>query len=89
MLLVFKQSNHQNNNTTLNQNMKQLCISNPCLSLPPQSMALYWFSSSLVGFSHNLLLRSPAIHKILKLKTQRSEAPYRDLLTAFVSKYCK
>uniref|UniRef100_A0A671TTR7 Cytochrome c oxidase assembly factor COX18 n=1 Tax=Sparus aurata TaxID=8175 RepID=A0A671TTR7_SPAAU len=61
----------------------------PIAASVPSSMALYWFSSSLVGFSHNLLLRSPAIHKILKLKTQRSEAPYRDLLTAFVSKYCK
>ncbi|KAM8733061.1 cytochrome c oxidase assembly protein COX18, mitochondrial isoform 1-T1 [Acanthopagrus schlegelii] len=61
----------------------------PIAASVPSSMALYWFSSSLVGFSHNLLLRSPAIHRILKLKSQRSESPYRDLLSAFVSKYCK
>lgn len=57
--------------------------------LTPQSMALYWFSSSLVGFSHNLLLRSPVIHKFLKLQTQQSDSPYRDLLSAFIAKYCK
>lgn len=61
----------------------------PIAATVPSSMALYWFSSSLVGFGHNLLLRSPALHKILKLRTQRSESPYRDLLSAFITKYCK
>lgn len=61
----------------------------PIAATVPSSMALYWFTSSLVGFSHNLILRSPAIHRILRLKTQRSESPYRDLLSAFVSKYWK
>lgn len=66
--------------------------SNITLSTPPsllQSMVLYWFTSSLVGLSHNLLLRSAAVHKILQLRTQRSQSPYRDLLSAFLSKYCK
>lgn len=59
------------------------------LYLTPQSMALYWFTSSLVGFSHNLLLRSPVIHKFLRLQTQQSDSPYRDLLSAFITKYSK
>ncbi|KAK9518652.1 hypothetical protein VZT92_022851, partial [Zoarces viviparus] len=61
----------------------------PIAATVPSSMALYWFTSSLVGFSHNIVLRSPAIHKFLKLQTVRSESPYRDLLSAFISKYCK
>ncbi|XP_070819599.1 cytochrome c oxidase assembly protein COX18, mitochondrial isoform X2 [Chaetodon trifascialis] len=61
----------------------------PIAATVPSCMALYWFTSSLAGFSHNLLLRSPAIHKILKLQTQRSDSPYRDLLSAFIAKYCK
>lgn len=52
-------------------------------------MALYWFSSSLVGLGHNLLLQSPALHRRLKLPAQRSQTPYRDLLAAFLNKYCK
>ncbi|XP_041653419.1 cytochrome c oxidase assembly protein COX18, mitochondrial [Cheilinus undulatus] len=61
----------------------------PIAATVPSSMALYWFVSSLVGFSHNLVLRSPFVHKILQLKTARSDTPYRDLLTAFVNKYFK
>ncbi|XP_034545812.1 cytochrome c oxidase assembly protein COX18, mitochondrial [Notolabrus celidotus] len=61
----------------------------PVAATVPSSMALYWFVSSLVGFSHNLLLRSPTVHKILRLRTQRSESPYRDLLSAFTNKYFK
>ncbi|XP_068460289.1 cytochrome c oxidase assembly protein COX18, mitochondrial [Clinocottus analis] len=61
----------------------------PIAATVPSSLALYWFTSSLVGFSHNLLLRSPAIHKVLDLQTVRSASPYRDLLSAFISKYCK
>lgn len=52
-------------------------------------MALYWFSSSLVGLCHNLLLRSPTVHRALQLPTQRSATPYRDLLAALLSKYGK
>ncbi|XP_067375180.1 cytochrome c oxidase assembly protein COX18, mitochondrial isoform X2 [Channa argus] len=61
----------------------------PITATVPSSMALYWFTSSLVGLSHNLMLRSVLIHKILQLRTHRSETPYRDLLSAFLSKYCK
>lgn len=61
----------------------------PIAATVPSSMALYWFTSSLVGLSHNLLLRSPKLHKILQLPTQRSDSPYRDLLAAFISKYCR
>ncbi|XP_069029324.1 cytochrome c oxidase assembly protein COX18, mitochondrial isoform X2 [Embiotoca jacksoni] len=61
----------------------------PIAAAVPSSMALYWFTSSLVGFSHNLLLRSPAVHKVLRLRTLRSETPYRDLLSAFSAKYFK
>lgn len=61
----------------------------PIAASVPSSMALYWFCSSLVGFSHNLLLRSPAVHRTLRLPGQRSRTPYRDLLSAFRSKYWK
>ncbi|XP_019202480.1 cytochrome c oxidase assembly protein COX18, mitochondrial isoform X2 [Oreochromis niloticus] len=61
----------------------------PIAATVPSSMALYWFASSLVGFSHNLLLRSPSIHRLLQLSTPHSTSPYRDLLTAFIAKYHK
>ncbi|XP_041799664.1 cytochrome c oxidase assembly protein COX18, mitochondrial [Chelmon rostratus] len=61
----------------------------PIAATVPSCVALYWLTSSLVGFSHNLLLRSPAIHRILRLRTNRSDSPYRDLLSAFITKYCK
>ncbi|KAL6117180.1 cox18 [Pungitius sinensis] len=61
----------------------------PIAATVPSSMALYWLTSSLVGFGHNLILRSPAILKILKLQTVKSESPYRDIVSAFISKYFK
>ncbi|CAK6980840.1 LOW QUALITY PROTEIN: cytochrome c oxidase assembly protein COX18%2C mitochondrial [Scomber scombrus] len=61
----------------------------PIAASVPSSMALYWFCSSLVGLGHNLLLRASFLHRILKLKNQRSETPYKDLLNGFLSKYCK
>ncbi|XP_047210434.1 cytochrome c oxidase assembly protein COX18, mitochondrial isoform X2 [Girardinichthys multiradiatus] len=61
----------------------------PIAASVPSSMALYWFYSSLVGFSHNLLLRSPTVHRIFRLPAQRSETPYRDLLLSFINKYWK
>ncbi|KAM9356889.1 cytochrome c oxidase assembly protein COX18, mitochondrial [Symphorus nematophorus] len=61
----------------------------PIAASVPSSMCLYWFSSSLVGLSHNLLLRSAAVHRVLGLRRPGSETPYRDLLTAFINKYCK
>lgn len=61
----------------------------PIAAYVPSSMALYWLTSSLVGFGHNLLLRSPWIHKLLGVRTRGSQTPYRDLLSAFTAKYCK
>ncbi|CAN9514562.1 unnamed protein product [Ophioblennius macclurei] len=61
----------------------------PIAASVPSSMALYWFTSSLVGLGHNLLLRSPRIHRLLGVKTGSSQTPYKDLLSAFVTKYCK
>lgn len=61
----------------------------PIAASVPSSMALYWFVSSLIGFGHNLVLRSPSVHKLLRLKTLRSETPYRDLMTAFINKYSR
>lgn len=61
----------------------------PIAATVPSSMALYWFASSLVGFSHNLLLRSPSVHRLLRLSTPRSASPYRDLLSAFIARYYK
>ncbi|XP_035505171.1 cytochrome c oxidase assembly protein COX18, mitochondrial isoform X2 [Scophthalmus maximus] len=60
----------------------------PIAATVPSSMALYWFTSSLLGFSHNLVLRSPTILKLLKLPPH-SDSPYRDLLSALVSKYSR
>ncbi|XP_034440984.1 cytochrome c oxidase assembly protein COX18, mitochondrial isoform X2 [Hippoglossus hippoglossus] len=61
----------------------------PIAATVPSSLSLYWFISSLIGFSHNLVLRSPAIHKLLKRPLPGSETPYRDLLSALVNKYRK
>lgn len=61
----------------------------PIAASVPSSMALYWLTSSLVGFTHNLLLRSPVVHRLLQLQTQRSDSPYRDLLAALFNKYLK
>ncbi|XP_061895980.1 cytochrome c oxidase assembly protein COX18, mitochondrial [Entelurus aequoreus] len=61
----------------------------PVAAAVPSSMALYWFSSSVVGLGHNLLLRSPALHKLLKVPSRCSDTPYRDLLAALVAKYRK
>ncbi|XP_051921534.1 cytochrome c oxidase assembly protein COX18, mitochondrial [Hippocampus zosterae] len=55
----------------------------------PSAMALYWWCSSLVGLGHNLLLRAPALRKILKLPTRPSDTPYKDLMDAAVRKYRK
>ncbi|KAM9740674.1 cytochrome c oxidase assembly protein COX18, mitochondrial isoform 1-T2 [Menidia menidia] len=59
----------------------------PIAATVPSSMALYWFWSSLVGFGHSLLLRSAWVHRVLRLRTRIPESPYRDLLSAFRSKY--
>ncbi|XP_068596721.1 TBC1 domain family member 9B-like [Brachionichthys hirsutus] len=55
----------------------------------PSSMVLYWLTSSLVGLTHNLVLRSASVHKVLRLPTRCSDTPYKDLLSTFRAKYCK
>ncbi|XP_077466564.1 cytochrome c oxidase assembly protein COX18, mitochondrial [Stigmatopora argus] len=39
----------------------------PIAASVPSSMALYWLCSSLVGLSHNLLLKTPVVRKALGL----------------------
>lgn len=64
-------------------------VSRRRLSAFVQAMALYWWCSSLVGLGHNLLLRAPALRKILKLPARPSNTPYKDLMDAAVRKYRK
>ncbi|XP_073494086.1 cytochrome c oxidase assembly protein COX18, mitochondrial isoform X1 [Phyllobates terribilis] len=61
----------------------------PIAASVPSSMALYWVSSSFVGLVHNLLLRSPAARRLLRIPHTKSDSdtPYKDLLAAFVAKY--
>ncbi|KAM4053882.1 cytochrome c oxidase assembly protein COX18, mitochondrial isoform 2-T2 [Anomaloglossus baeobatrachus] len=61
----------------------------PIAASVPSSMALYWVSSSSVGLVHNLLLRSPAVRRLLRIPQTKSDSdtPYKDLLAAFVAKY--
>lgn len=54
-----------------------------------QSMALYWLSSSFVGLSHNLLLRSPTFRRLCRIPRTKSESetPYKDIVSALTTKY--
>lgn len=54
-----------------------------------QSMALYWLSSSFVGLSHNLLLRSPTFRRLCCIPRTKSDSdtPYRDIVAALITKY--
>ncbi|XP_062404797.1 cytochrome c oxidase assembly protein COX18, mitochondrial [Sardina pilchardus] len=63
----------------------------PIAATVPSSMAVYWLSSSLIGLGHNLLLRSPRFRRLCRIPPSRgnSDTPYRDLLSAAVSKYLK
>ncbi|KAM8848586.1 cytochrome c oxidase assembly protein COX18, mitochondrial [Synchiropus picturatus] len=54
----------------------------PVAATVPASMALYWWVSSLAGLCQNLLLRSPAVTRMLGVKAPDSPTPYRDLLAA-------
>lgn len=58
------------------------------LSVPLQSMALYWLSSSFVGLLHNLLLRSPAFRRLCCIPRTPSDSatPYRDIANAWAAK---
>ncbi|NXW83710.1 COX18 protein, partial [Alopecoenas beccarii] len=59
----------------------------PVAATVPSSMALYWFSSSFVGLSHNLLLCSPTFRRLCFIPRTKSdsETPYRDIVSAFTN----
>ncbi|XP_048367021.1 cytochrome c oxidase assembly protein COX18, mitochondrial [Sphaerodactylus townsendi] len=61
----------------------------PVAATVPSAMSLYWVSSSFVGLSHNLLLRSPAFRRLCRIPrtTSDSDTPYRDIIAAFSAKY--
>ncbi|XP_009635343.1 cytochrome c oxidase assembly protein COX18, mitochondrial [Egretta garzetta] len=61
----------------------------PVAATVPSSMALYWLSSSFMGLSHNLLLRSPTFRRLCCIPRTKSESdtPYRDIVSALTSKY--
>ncbi|KAM9236923.1 cytochrome c oxidase assembly protein COX18, mitochondrial [Leptosomus discolor] len=61
----------------------------PVAASVPSSMALYWLSSSFVGLSHNLLLRSPAFRRLCCIPRTKSDSdtPYRDIVSALTTKY--
>ncbi|KAM4709852.1 cytochrome c oxidase assembly protein COX18, mitochondrial [Discoglossus pictus] len=61
----------------------------PIAASVPSSMALYWFSSSCVGLTHNLLLRSPALRRLCRIPRTKSDSdtPYKDIVSTFVAKY--
>ncbi|KFP03688.1 Mitochondrial inner membrane protein COX18, partial [Calypte anna] len=50
----------------------------PVAATVPSSMALYWVSSSLLGLSHNLLLRSPTCRRLCCIPRTSSDSatPY-------------
>nr|XP_061793354.1 cytochrome c oxidase assembly protein COX18, mitochondrial-like [Nerophis lumbriciformis] len=47
----------------------------PIAANVPSSMVLYWLISSLVGLSHNLLLRAPAVRKVLRFPKHHPDSP--------------
>ncbi|XP_050801014.1 cytochrome c oxidase assembly protein COX18, mitochondrial [Gopherus flavomarginatus] len=61
----------------------------PIAATVPSSMALYWLSSSFMGLSHNLLLRSPTFRRLCRIPRTKSDSdtPYRDIVSAFYTKY--
>ncbi|KAM9295384.1 cytochrome c oxidase assembly protein COX18, mitochondrial [Morus bassanus] len=61
----------------------------PVAATVPSSMALYWLSSSFVGLSHNLLLRSPTFRRLCCIPRTKadSDTPYRDIVSALTTKY--
>ncbi|GAB0189486.1 cytochrome c oxidase assembly protein COX18, mitochondrial [Grus japonensis] len=61
----------------------------PVAATVPSSMALYWLSSSCVGLSHNLLLRSPTFRRLCRIPRTSSDSatPYRDIVSALTARY--
>ncbi|XP_049671301.1 cytochrome c oxidase assembly protein COX18, mitochondrial [Accipiter gentilis] len=61
----------------------------PVAATVPSSMALYWLSSSFMGLSHNLLLRSPTFRRLCCIPRTKSDSdtPYGDIVSALTTKY--
>ncbi|XP_027710339.1 cytochrome c oxidase assembly protein COX18, mitochondrial isoform X2 [Vombatus ursinus] len=61
----------------------------PIAATVPSSIALYWFCSSFLGLSQNLLLRSPGFRQLCRIPQTRSQSdtPYKDLFAAFYAKF--
>ncbi|XP_033024707.1 cytochrome c oxidase assembly protein COX18, mitochondrial [Lacerta agilis] len=61
----------------------------PVAATVPSAMALYWVSSSFMGLSHNLLLRSPAFRRLCHIPRTKSDSdtPYRDIAAGIYAKY--
>ncbi|XP_011358819.1 mitochondrial inner membrane protein COX18 isoform X4 [Pteropus vampyrus] len=61
----------------------------PVAATVPSSIVLYWFCSSFMGLSQNLLLRSPRFRRLCRIPLTKgdSETPYKDLFAAFYAKF--
>ncbi|XP_061445839.1 cytochrome c oxidase assembly protein COX18, mitochondrial [Rhineura floridana] len=61
----------------------------PVAATVPSCMALYWVSSSFMGLSHSLLLRSPAFRRLCHIPRTKSDSdtPYRDIVGSISAKY--
>ncbi|KAM4854795.1 cytochrome c oxidase assembly protein COX18, mitochondrial [Thomomys bottae] len=61
----------------------------PIAATVPSSIALYWFCSSFMGLSQNLLLRSPGFRQLCRIPPTKldSDTPYKDLFAAFYAKF--
>ncbi|XP_034957932.2 cytochrome c oxidase assembly protein COX18, mitochondrial isoform X1 [Zootoca vivipara] len=61
----------------------------PVAATVPSAMALYWVSSSFMGLSHNLLLRSPAFRRLCHIPRTKSDSdtPYKDIASGIYAKY--
>ncbi|XP_068947774.1 cytochrome c oxidase assembly protein COX18, mitochondrial isoform X3 [Petaurus breviceps papuanus] len=60
----------------------------PIAASVPSSIALYWFCSSFLGLSQNLLLRSPGFRQLCRIPRTKSQSdtPYKDLFASFYAK---
>ncbi|XP_048214852.1 cytochrome c oxidase assembly protein COX18, mitochondrial-like [Perognathus longimembris pacificus] len=61
----------------------------PIAATVPSLLVLYWFCSSLMGLSQNLLLRSPGFCQLCGIPPTNSDSdtPYKDFLAAFYAKF--
>uniref|UniRef100_A0A452IFD7 Membrane insertase YidC/Oxa/ALB C-terminal domain-containing protein n=1 Tax=Gopherus agassizii TaxID=38772 RepID=A0A452IFD7_9SAUR len=86
-LRKFELSRFQKYATNFIRGLSVLMV--PIAATVPSSMALYWLSSSFMGLSHNLLLRSPTFRRLCRIPRTKSDSdtPYRDIVSAFYTKY--